>query len=108
MAKGNNEFVVHMLNTFIDNAEVNLKKLEGFLSENNWEQIGETVHRMLPSFRHLGIQPVITDLVEIKDKVSDNNPGAEEISSLMKHVAGTTQKVIFDLEKEIKRGLQQE
>ena len=107
IAKDNNEFFVRMLNTFINNTTENLKNLDHYLTEKNWEQIGETAHKMLPSFRHLEIQPVISDLLDVKDKTLDNLK-PEDVPSLVKHISDLSYQVITELEQEIEKRILQD
>ena len=99
IAKDNNEFFIQMLNTFIKNTTENIEKLEKYLTEKNWVQIGETAHKMLPSFRHLEIRPVISDLMEVKEKTLIN-PQPEDIPPLVEHIIDLAQQVISKLEME--------
>ena len=55
-----------MLDTFINNSEDAIETFERLLKEKNWVQIGETAHRLLPSYRHLKIDSVIENLVNLK------------------------------------------
>jgi len=68
MAGGNKSFVNKMLNTFIDNTNQSIGKFENGIKNNDWKMIGETAHKIIPGFRHLEVNEVVSQLVEIKTK----------------------------------------
>ena len=71
------------------------------LKEGNLKEIGETAHRILPSFKHLEIEKTIPKLVELKTRtLVDNNPG--KIDQLLIEIIDEIDKVIEDLSNEIK------
>lgn len=81
MADNDDEFINQAINIFIKNSEEAASKFRKSLKERDWKEIGETAHRILPSFRHLEVDSVIPDLVEIKTKtlISNDSRGVESL-----------------------------
>lgn len=99
IAKDDSSFIKKMLLTFITNSTTDINKIKKSVKEQNWKQVGETAHKMLPSFRHLEIKNVIPDLVNIKVKCLID-PDYERVPQLVNHLAEETNKVINLLKKE--------
>ncbi len=101
IAKSDPVFMKKMLNIFIQNSKEGLKAMRINLKKKNWIQIGEHAHRMLPSFRHLHINSVVSDLVEIKNKTIIN-PDYEDVPDLVKKVTLEMHVVNFKIRKEVR------
>jgi PAS domain S-box-containing protein len=102
IAKNNPEFIRKMLNTFIQNSKTALKEMHRHLKDENWEMIGEHAHKILPSFRHLQVKSVVSDLVEIKTKTI-LKPGFDDVPDLVKKVTREIHAVNLKLRKEIRQ-----
>lgn len=102
MAENDSEFVDQTLEIFIENSENAVRSLRQFLKDKNWKQLGETAHRMLPSYRHLEVDAVIPKLVEIKSKTLINND-IINISKIVEETIIEIENLIPDLRKEITR-----
>ena len=101
IAKNDSGFMQKILNTFIDNSKQGVQDMQTFVKEKNWKQIGETAHRLLPSYRHLEVKSVISDLVEIKSKTIIN-PSYREVPKLVKKVSTEISFLISELKKELR------
>lgn len=101
IANNNPEFIRKMLNTFIKNSKTGLKDMRENLKKQNWDQVGEIAHKLLPSYRHLDVKTVISDLVEIKTKTIIN-PDYQDVPYLIKKVSREMHSVILKLRKEIR------
>ena len=102
IANNNPEFIRKMLNTFIQNSKTGLKEMRKYMKKKNWSQIGEHAHKLIPSYRHLQVKSVVSDLVEIKTKTIIN-PDYQDVPDLVKKVSGEMQAVILKLRKEIRK-----
>ncbi len=102
MADNDSEFVNQTLEIFIENSENAVRSLRQFLKNKDWKQLGETAHRMLPSYRHLEVDAVIPKLVEIKTKTLIHNDN-RKISKLVEETITEIENLIVDLKKEITR-----
>ena len=71
------KLMVSMLEVFIRNSEEGINAFRKHVELNDRENIGETAHRLISSYRHLEIETVITKLQNIKDKafsgIADDN-----------------------------------
>ncbi len=65
--KGKKTFFNKMINTFILNAEKNMKSINQHLERKEWEELGELSHKMIPSFRHLQIKDAVNILDQIEN-----------------------------------------
>ncbi len=103
MAGGDRNFVNQMLLTFISNTENSIVLLEKFLEERNWKQLGETAHKILPSYRHLVVRSVLDKLVVLKTRTIIN-PDFESVPRLVEAIISEMKDLIADLKKEIQNG----
>lgn len=98
---GNNKAVMaKMLITFIENSLDAIMSFQQALKNENWEQIGETAHKILPSFRHLEVFNISSDLMELKTKTL-LQPQYKQVPALVEKVIEETNHVIDDLKKEV-------
>ncbi len=100
MAVGDADFVNRMLITFIDNTESTIHLLPQLLKEKDWEQIGETAHKILPSYRHLEVDDIVSILIDLKTKTLIK-PDYKEVPALVKSTTEEMKKLVLELKKEI-------
>ncbi|MFO7924504.1 MAG: response regulator [Bacteroidales bacterium] len=100
IADDDEAFIDQTIRIFIENSEEAVRKFKSFLKEKNWEQIGETAHKLLPSYRHLEVNSVISKLTEIKIRTLVNKD-YDDVSSLVSETIGEIEKVILNLREEI-------
>ncbi len=101
IAGDDEDFVKHTLQIFIENSEEAVINLRKFLKEEKWKQAGETAHKILPSFRHLEVNTVVSKLVEIKTRTlvyGDNM----EIANLINDVVSEIENVLADMREELR------
>jgi signal transduction histidine kinase/CheY-like chemotaxis protein len=99
MSGGNTEFVKKALRSFKDNARQDLSMLNDAMKKENWTQVGEIAHKMLPSFRHLKIHPIIPLLEHLKKKTLIE-PDDEPLNSTVMDVTILFEQVIGQLNKD--------
>jgi PAS domain S-box-containing protein len=73
ITRGNKEFVILMLKTFHENAEVLLQKIKKSLANNDYQSIAEAAHRLKPSFEQLGFRESTTSLLQAIESRYLNN-----------------------------------
>ncbi|TVR73845.1 MAG: response regulator [Marinilabiliales bacterium] len=100
MAGNDTEFMKQTLKLFIDNSNQAIERFRYYISEGNLEQIGETAHKLLPSYRHLEAQAVVRKLLILKKNalISKNHEGIEK---LVDDTITEMKKVLSELKKEI-------
>jgi PAS domain S-box-containing protein len=99
---GNKEAMIKMLNTFVENSENTLENFRRLLKHENWKQIGEAAHKILPSYRHLEVHGITSDLTEIKTKTlieSDNKTVPVLVEKVIKEMG----EIVLELKEEIKQ-----
>ena len=102
MANDDKAFIDSMLATFIDNSESTIHLFKKYLKDENWGEIGEAAHKILPSYSHLKINNVVSKLNEIK-KLTLINPNYKEVPELTQRTIHLMEKILEDLRKEMKR-----
>jgi CheY-like chemotaxis protein/HPt (histidine-containing phosphotransfer) domain-containing protein len=65
-SNGNSEFTRKMINLFLTSSFASLNNLRFHLRQKNWDQLGKTAHRMLGSYKQLGINHVVVLLKELE------------------------------------------
>ena len=97
---GNVRLTRKMLKIFIKNTENAIATFEKLLKNENWNEIGETAHRILPSYYHVNAEEIASNLIEIKTKTIFE----ADYSSLPDLINLTIERMrmlINDLKKEI-------
>jgi PAS domain S-box-containing protein len=104
MAGQDKEFISQMLLTFIGNTESTIILLSKLLKEKDWEQIGETAHKILPSYRHLEVENIVSKLVELKDKTI-TQPDYKAVPSLVRSTMDEMKALVSELKQEINKSI---
>ena len=100
MAGRDKDFITQMLITFIDNTENTIYLLPQLLKEKDWEQIGETAHKILPSYRHLEVQDIVSKLLEIKTKTLIK-PDYNAVPALVRTTIEEMKRLVAELKEEL-------
>lgn len=100
MADGNQQFVNDMLVTFIENTENTVHLFKQFLKEQNWKQIGETAHKIIPAYKHLQVNSVVEMLLELKDITLEKNDH-KRVLELTKSIINVMEDLLNSLRKEV-------
>lgn len=95
------EFLVKILNTFLNNNKEMLDRLEQSYSAGNFTEIGEIAHKMLGSYKHLEIKSVIKPLTELEGLATGKHLEQGEIRELIDHIVTDSTEVFKGIEKEI-------
>jgi signal transduction histidine kinase/DNA-binding NarL/FixJ family response regulator len=100
ITRGNPEFFNEMIQTFLENAKEGIRHIREAYSNADWEGIRETSHRLIPSYKHLSIHGVVSDLIELKSRAgTENDP--HQLGFLVDRIEEHTAKVSKDLAKEL-------
>lgn len=98
----NHDFFNKMINTFISNTSSGLQSIKVFLENEKWDEVGETAHKMIPSYRHLRINHLVNlleDIEELALERKDYKTIPEKVTLLnLESIA-----IINKLKKEIKQ-----
>jgi len=99
VTRGNPEFFNEMIDTFIENATEGIEQIKKAYSKENWLEVKETAHRLIPSFKHLNIGVIVSGLIEIKSLELDEN-NKSKIDSLIGELDTHSRDIIKRLAKE--------
>ncbi|MEA3478875.1 MAG: ATP-binding protein [Bacteroidota bacterium] len=100
VTKDNPVFFNEMIETFEENATRGIEQIQGAYRNKEWHEIRETTHRLIPSFKHLSVKSVVSDLIELKN-ISSQEPDEERISSLITKINNKTTRVLRGLKNEL-------
>ena len=76
---GDKTYVIKMLNLFLTTTYASMNNLKFHLKTGNTEQIGKTAHKMLGSFRQLGMEDLAEELKNI-EKNCESGSGFETLA----------------------------
>ena len=100
ITKGNPEFFNEMIQTFLENAEEGIRQIRQAYSRADWEVIRETSHRLIPSYKHLSIHGVVSDLIELKSRAGKEEE-PHRLGLLVDRIEKHTDRITSDLAREI-------
>ena len=74
IAHGDQEFVLDMLVTFVENVTIEIDRIQSFRPLENWTAIAETAHKLASNFAYLGAPKLHALAADIEKSVlSDGN-----------------------------------
>jgi len=100
-SQGNQDFVKRMTGLFLTTAFASLNNLRFYHKQQNWEQLGLTAHRMIGSYKQMGVVQAAAKLKlleELATKGGDNKEAAELIAD----VERVSNSVFKSLDRELK------
>lgn len=100
VTKNNPLFFNEMIQTFMDNAKTGIEQIWDGYKKGEWHEIRETAHRLIPSFKHLSIKSVVSDLIELRN-ITKEDPEVDRLSSLITKIDKKTAEVLSELKHEI-------
>lgn len=68
------EFLVLMLNTFIQTNKESLANMSLAIEKQQWKAVGEMAHKMLSSYRHLDIKSLLPPLTTLEQLIWNDIP----------------------------------
>lgn len=100
IADGKQQFINNMLTTFIENSRQAVAEMEHLLKEKKYSQLGETAHKILPSYRHLKVRKIVPLLTQIKEQTLIA-PNYDQLPQLVEQSNIEIQKLLKILENEV-------
>jgi HPt (histidine-containing phosphotransfer) domain-containing protein len=79
---GDEDFILDMIQTFIENTPNEIAILRNYAKEEKWDLLGENAHRFAPSLQFIGLislRPVINQIEDF----SFSRKNLDQISSLL-------------------------
>ena len=96
MSRGNEAFVVKMLELFTTRFPAYLVEFEGFQKENDLDGINKLAHKIKPSINDMGIYSVKQDILDIERfKLTDSS--MDVLNELLKKVSKVLSAVVTDI-----------
>lgn len=99
MSRNDHEFMGSMLDTFIHNVEQGLETIMESMKSENWENVGETAHRLIPSFYHLKVDKVVP-LLKTLEQITLHTPKPANAPAIIDEINNLTEKLLVLLQKE--------
>jgi signal transduction histidine kinase/response regulator of citrate/malate metabolism len=99
VTRGSEAFFTEMIQTFIENAIEGIQQIRAAAGNKAWTDMRETAHRLIPSFKHLSIKSVVSDLVELKN-VTGQSPDKNRVMKLIHRIEEATEQVVNELKQE--------
>ncbi|MBL7916468.1 MAG: response regulator [Bacteroidia bacterium] len=70
-SQGNIGFVSKMINLFLTSSFASVNNLKFHLKQKNWEQLGKTAHRMIGSYKQMGMPYIAAMLKELESVAAE-------------------------------------
>ncbi|MDD2197095.1 MAG: ATP-binding protein [Bacteroidales bacterium] len=88
-ANDDDESTCIILQSFVDNSEINLRNLKSCVEKADWKSVGELAHKMKSAFRQLNIFTIALELEELETLKGETTP-----QSLKESLVAIEQEVI--------------
>ncbi len=97
IADGNDEFIIEMIEMFLNKTPEALEQMNTCYQQNNWDELRKIAHRIKPSFSYIGLSGTQNTLAEI-EKLSEEASQPEKVGELMQTVGATCKSAFSQLE----------
>jgi PAS domain S-box-containing protein len=100
MFENNKSSVNELLREFINNSEETIIQMNNSLAKQDWMQIGEAAHKLLPSYRHLKVYSIIQILTKLKEDILEKQD-FDSIPHLVKRCTNEIKTLVKQLKEKI-------
>lgn len=100
LANDDKTFMIEMLEIFVSNSKKGVESMEKHLKEENWVKIRAEAHKIIPSFKHLGLTNLADSLKNIEDVTLEKDP-SKKVPGLLAGLSAKLNTILRQLEKEI-------
>ncbi|MCB0839305.1 MAG: response regulator, partial [Bacteroidetes bacterium] len=101
LANKNKDFMINMLNIFVNNTHKNLSAMVAGMEKEDWDEVSMRAHKIIPPSRHLGLGMIVNQLKSIElDAMNKTN--IENLPAAVKKVASEIEETIESIQKDIK------
>lgn len=66
VASGSTEFMIDMIDLFLDQTPTYFEQLEQFIIEENWPKVAEIAHKIKPTLAFMGVDSARESMAEIE------------------------------------------
>ncbi len=96
---GDQDFVLDMLQTFVNNVPEELTKIRNLVSIKNWQKVGEDAHRFSSSMLFLGLDQLKTITTRIEE-FGINKVNTDQIPELLNQLENGCNQLILELKRD--------
>jgi HPt (histidine-containing phosphotransfer) domain-containing protein len=104
VSSGSNEFMIEMIDLFLEQTPGYFEQLNQFIEEENWPKVAEIAHKIKPTLAFMGADAAKEHMAEIETKAR-NVSDTREISPVFKNLHEFS-KVLFVKLAEVKTELE--
>lgn len=102
IAKGSNEFIIQMLNIFIEQTPKALIRMEEALKNKDWKTLRLIAHKIKPSITFVGLTKIAND-VPLLEEYAAEETHLNEIPALVDKIKSTCTGAVAELKDEVKK-----
>lgn len=100
LSDGDKDFEQNMLDYFVSNTPNVVLTIDKLISEQNWKQIREEIHRFIPNLNMVGASLLLDDANNI-EKYTENLKNLEEVPGLWNTLRGQCNVLVKQLQDEL-------
>jgi HPt (histidine-containing phosphotransfer) domain-containing protein len=104
VASGSDEFMIDMIDLFLDQTPAYFEQLEQFIAEENWSKVADIAHKIKPTLAFMGVDSARESMAEIEQNAR-NLKNLETISPAFQILKEMSVQLYKQLE-EVKASLQ--
>ena len=104
VASGSDEFMIDMIDLFLDQTPNYFEQMEQHIQEGNWSKVADIAHKIKPTFAFMGVDSAKESMAEIEQNAR-NNSDIETILPAFKVLKEMTTNLYAELIR-VKTGLQ--
>lgn len=104
VASGSDEFMIDMIDLFLDQTPAYFEQLEQFISEENWSKVADIAHKIKPTLAFMGVDSARESMAGIEQNAR-NLVNLEAISPAFQLLKEMSVQLYKQLE-EVKASLQ--
>ena len=107
LARGNNTFIVEMIDIFLEQNPADLEKMRLAIDKNDFGTVKAMAHKMKTSVGFMGMKPLLEPLTEM-ETMAEEAGKMPEITTLYKRIKGDCEMAIKELQEvliKIKSGI---
>lgn len=101
-AGNDSKMLEHFIRLFITNSKTALQKMEVYLKEENYHEIGETAHMLKNTYGQLEASGPLAVIKKLEDLVKGNSLPEAEVNELIDDLNASSKILFEELDREIK------
>lgn len=101
IADGNDEFIIEMIELFLNKMPEALEQMEACFQHKNWDELRQIAHRIKPSFGYVGLVKTQNMLADIEHLIEDPAGDPSRVARLMGEVRQISRSAFSQLEQQL-------